>query len=118
MRGGVLIDIEKYPILKDNLSTLKETSKDKHDNDEIKYMTYSDRKVKFDDYTVRFVIWDTSGKHEYFDLTSSIVRSTDAIIFIYDITNRETFEQIKNYWYPKIKEITEKDASKKYLFLN
>ena len=66
-------------------------------------MTYSDRKVKFDDYTVRFVIWDTSGKHEYFDLTSSIVRSTDAIIFIYDITNRETFELIEKYWYPKIK---------------
>ena len=44
-----MIDIKKYPILKDNLSTLKETSKDKHDNDKIRYMTYSVREaIDFD----------------------------------------------------------------------
>lgn len=43
MRGGTLISFDDYPILKNNISTLKETSVDKHDKNVIKYMTNSER---------------------------------------------------------------------------
>ena len=45
MRGGILIDFKDYPILKNNLSTLKETSIDDHDKNHIVYMTDSDREA-------------------------------------------------------------------------
>lgn len=50
MRGGILIKFEDYPILNNHLSTLKDTSIDFHDQDNIQYMTNSERKaVNFDD---------------------------------------------------------------------
>lgn len=43
------IDFDEYPILKNNLSTLKETSIDHHEKNVVKYMTNSERKaVNFD----------------------------------------------------------------------
>lgn len=50
MRGGTLINFDDYEILKRNISTLKQTSVDKHDMNNISYMTDSDRSaVNFDD---------------------------------------------------------------------
>lgn len=44
-----MIDFNDYPILKNNLSTLKETSIDDHNKSHIVYMTCSDRQaVHFD----------------------------------------------------------------------
>lgn len=47
---GLLIRFDEYPILKNHLSTLRETSVDDHDRANIVYMTDSDREaVNFDD---------------------------------------------------------------------
>ena len=43
IRGGVMINFDDYPILKNNMSTLKETSIDYHDKEHISYMTNSSR---------------------------------------------------------------------------
>ena len=49
IRGGVMINFDDYPILKNNMSTLKETSIDYHDKEHISYMTNSSRSaVNFD----------------------------------------------------------------------
>ena len=71
MRGGKVISFDDYPILRNNVSTLKETSIDKHDINNIKYMTYSERiAVNFD-----------GVKEEYIkNLTlSEIPKSNDAL---------------------------------------
>lgn len=45
-----MISFDDYPILKNHMSTLKETSIDDHDNTHIAYMTYSERDaINFDD---------------------------------------------------------------------
>jgi hypothetical protein len=50
MRGGILIHFDNYDILKSNISTLKETSIDNHDKNNICYMTDSEiEAVNFDD---------------------------------------------------------------------
>lgn len=46
-----MIDFDEYPILKNNLSTLKETSIDRHGGNTIRYMTNSDRAAKVHTYT-------------------------------------------------------------------
>lgn len=55
-RGGRLINFNDYDILKDNLSTLKETSVDQHDKKNVIYMTYSDREaVNFDGVKEKYI---------------------------------------------------------------
>lgn len=86
MRGGKVISFDDYPILKNNVSTFKETSIDKHDMNNIKYMTCSERTVvNFDDV-----------KEEYIkDLSlSEIPKSNDALFLSKD--NKLIFVEFKN----------------------
>jgi Ras-related protein Rab-18 len=47
-------------------------------------------------------IWDTAGQEIYRSLNRIFYRDADVIIFVYDITKRKTFEEMKNYWYRQI----------------
>ncbi len=51
-----MIDINKHKLLRDNVSTLKETSIDTHDNNNIKYMTASEREaINFDNVKKEYI---------------------------------------------------------------
>lgn len=81
-----MIDFDKYPILKNNLSTLKETSIDQHDGNTIRYMTNSDRKaVNFD-----------NVKKDYIKTLSlsETPKSNDALFLSRD--NKLIFVEFKN----------------------
>ena len=60
--------------------------------------------VYFKDYdqTIRFEIWDTTGKEKYRSLAKDFYKKANVCILVYDITRSKTFEELKNYW---IKEI-------------
>ena len=80
--------------------------------------SYSARIMTFDEYggkSVRFEIWDTAGQEKYRSLTRIFLKDIKVAILVYDITNRKSFEEIKNYWYPQVKEYAPKNTSKKYL---
>ena len=57
------------------------------------------KKIEFEKYnsSIKFQIWDTTGKDGF--LFSSYFKGVKVIIFIYDATSKESFEEIKNYWY-------------------
>ena len=55
-------------------------------------------------------IWDNSGQEQYKSLIKFFIKDTNCIIIMYDITNRASFENIKDYWYKTIKEFKEKDT--------
>ena len=42
-------------------------------------------------------IWDTSGQERYRSITQNFYRNANGILFIFDITNKETFDNIKNW---------------------
>lgn len=44
---------------------------------------------------VKLQVWDTCGQERFRSLTRSYYRDTDAIIIVYDITNRKSFENAK-----------------------
>ena len=50
-------------------------------------------------------LWDTVGQEKLRNLTKLFYNDSKIVIFVYDITVKETFEQIKNYW---IKDVEEK----------
>ena len=53
---------------------------------------------------LKFEIWDTAGQERYRSLTKMFYKDANAAILVYDITNKESFEEIKNYWANQIKE--------------
>ena len=55
------------------------------------------------DNSVNFDIWDTAGQEKYRPLAKIFYKDANAIIFIYDITCKQSFEEIKNFWYEEVK---------------
>ena len=54
--------------------------------------------IKIDSYILRIQIWDTAGQEKFNSITSTYFKSTDVVIFVYSINNRNSFERI--IWYP------------------
>ena len=44
-------------------------------------------------------IWDTAGNERYHSLTKIFFKDAQIILFIYDITNKDSFNEINDYWY-------------------
>ena len=53
-----------------------------------KYLTYDDKKI-------RLVIWDTAGEERFRGIAQNYFRGANGIIFVFDITNKETFNKLK-----------------------
>ena len=56
-----------------------------------------------DDKNVHIKIWDTSGQERYKALTKGFFRNAEGIMIVYDVTNQDTFENLKN-WIQSIKD--------------
>ena len=54
-------------------------------------------------------IYDTAGQERYRSLSLLYYKRADAILLVYDISKRKSFENIKNYYIPQIKEKCKKD---------
>ena len=45
---------------------------------------------------VKLCIWDTAGEERYMALTKNFFRNSKAAFFVYDVTNRKSFEDIED----------------------
>jgi small GTP-binding protein len=54
------------------------------------------------DSAVRFIIWDLAGQSQFQRVRKSYLANAEAGILVYDVTNRNSFENIEN-WYNEIK---------------
>ena len=48
-------------------------------------------------------IWDTAGQELYKTLSKLFYKEASIGILVYDISNKSSFESIKNYWYDELK---------------
>ena len=53
---------------------------------------------------LKFEIWDTAGQERYRSLTTMFYKDANAAVMVYDVTRKESFDEIKNYWSNQIKE--------------
>ena len=59
--------------------------------------------------SVTMDIWDTVGQETFRSITQIFYAHAKVAIIVYDVTNKKTFDEDKNYWYKKIQEIDDKD---------
>ena len=60
------------------------------------------RNVKMGDQTVKLNIWDTAGQERFKTITSTYYKGAHGIIVVYDITDRESFNNVSN-WLNEVK---------------
>ena len=58
--------------------------------------------IKEIDKTIIFNIWDTAGQEVYRSLAQIFFKDAQIIILVYDITNKNSFENLIKYWYPQV----------------
>lgn len=56
-------------------------------------------------------IWDTAGQERFKTITYSFYKRAQGVLIAYDVTNRESFENVKN-WIDSIENYAKKDIQK------
>ena len=80
--------------------------------------SYAGKTMTFDEFngkSIKFEIWDTAGQEKYRALTKIFYKDAGVAILVYDITRKESFEEIQKYWYNQIIEHSPKDTNKSFL---
>ena len=73
------------------------------------------KEVEFDEYNdqkIKLKIWDTCGQEKYRSLGKIFYKGATAAILVYEIINENSFQELKKFWYPQIKEHASKDINK------
>ncbi|KAI5054549.1 hypothetical protein L7F22_001025 [Adiantum nelumboides] len=55
------------------------------------------RTVELDSKTIKLQIWDTAGQERFRTITSSYYRGAHGIIIVYDVTDQESFNNVKQW---------------------
>ena len=69
---------------------------------------YSQKSITIKNQTINLDLWDTAGQENYRSLGRHFYKDSLIVILVYDITNRESFEDLKTIWYNDLKRYGEK----------
>ena len=58
---------------------------------------------------ITFDIYDTAGQERFRSLAKIFYKDARVVILVYNITNKKSFEEMKNYWYEQVKNIPTKN---------
>ena len=72
-------------------------------------LSYVSKKLTVNKRTFRLDIWDTAGQERYRALTKVFFVDSQICIFVFDITKKETFEDIQNFWIKQLENVTNKN---------
>ena len=54
--------------------------------------------------SLKFDIWDTAGQEKYRSMAKLFYKDAKIILFVYDITSLNSFNELRNYWITQVKE--------------
>ena len=58
---------------------------------------YKSKTINTDKYKINLNIWDTAGQERFKSITRSFFNNTNGIVFVYDLTKKESFDGVKNW---------------------
>ena len=65
---------------------------------------YKIKTFQYKDYKIKLQIWDTAGQERFHSITNNFFHNADGILFVYDITSRQSFNGVK-VWIKEAEEI-------------
>ena len=68
---------------------------------------YSQKRIERKGKKIRLDLWDTAGEEKYRAIGRHFYKESYIVCLVYDITNKESFENLKKIWYPELKEYGE-----------
>ena len=68
--------------------------------------------LKDENQSIKFEIWDTAGQEKFRSLAKVFYKNAAICILVYDITKKQTFEELKKFWIEEIKANASKNISK------
>ena len=70
--------------------------------------SYTAKQININNKLIQIDLWDTAGQERFRSLGKHFYKDAYIVILVYDITSRDSFEEIKTVWYPSVKEHGEK----------
>ena len=58
---------------------------------------FKTKKINVDGIDITLQIWDTAGQERFRSVTKSFLKGADGIIYVYDVTNKESFDNLKTW---------------------
>ena len=55
---------------------------------------------------IKLNLWDTAGQERFRSLSPMFLKGSNIVILVYDITNKNSFEEIEQFWLDIVKENT------------
>ena len=65
---------------------------------------------------IKFEIWDTAGQEKFRSLAKVFYKNASVCILVYDITRRESFEELEKFWINEIRNNVSSNVSKFFYF--
>ena len=65
---------------------------------------FMSKNIRFRGQNIKIQIWDTAGQEKYKGLIPSYVRNSSIVFIVYDVANRDTFNNVEN-WISFVKNI-------------
>ena len=72
-------------------------------------MDFNVSRVNIDGRSVKLTIWDSAGQERFRTLTSSFYRGAHGCVLVYDVTNRSTFEALRDVWLEEVEKYSTKE---------
>ena len=72
---------------------------------------YSSKEIFYDraKRKIKYEIWDTAGQEKYRSINKIFYQDASIAILVFDITRKDSFEALKNYWYIEVRDNSPKD---------
>jgi len=67
-------------------------------------MEFSTRIIEFEKCNVKAQLWDTAGQERFESMTKIYYRDAVGAALVYDISNRQSFDDLKQIWLPQLRE--------------
>ena len=65
-------------------------------------ISFPTKKITMDHREIILELWDTSGQERYHSLPPIYYRGSNGVILTYDITNRQSFDRLRDVWYTDV----------------
>jgi small GTP-binding protein len=67
--------------------------------------SFAVKKLEIDpEHKIKFQIWDTAGQERFRSLAKIFYQNAAVAVLVYDITRRDSFQKLKDFWVKELKE--------------